>query len=122
MNNDESESMDNELEELILGKITEFNEKIKTDEKLRKELTGETRKAQLEITDGKSYSFVLLDNQLQDFKEGTVDNPDLRFSSDKVTMLGILKKEINPLKAYMITKKLKIKASLEDMLRFRKFF
>lgn len=122
MNDGASDSMNQELEELILVKITEFNEKIQTDEKLRKELTGETRKAQIDITDGKIYSFVLTDNQLQDFKEGTIENPDLLFSSDKATLLGILKKEINPLKAYMITKKLKIKASLEDILRFRKLF
>ena len=116
MNDGASDSTNQELEELILVKITEFNEKIQTDEKLRKELTGETRKAQIDISDGKIYSFVLSDNQLQDFKEGTIENPDLLFSSDKATLLGILKKEINPLKAYMITKKLNKKSKNSEII------
>jgi putative sterol carrier protein len=122
MTEESADPMGQELEELIKTKIDEFNEKIKTDEKLNKEFEGEYRKAQLTITDGKTYSFELKDKEVQNFQEGGIDKPDIVFTSDKATLLGVLKKEINPLKAVMITKKLKIKASLEDMLRFRKFF
>jgi len=122
MSDENDDQLSQELEELILTKIDEFNEKIKTDEKLSKEFEGEYRRAQVIITDGKTYSFELKDKQVQNFQEGEIENPDIVFTSDKATLLGIMKKEINPLKAVMITKKLKIKASLEDMLRFRKFF
>ena len=37
-------------------------------------------------------------------------------------LAGLINKEINPIKAFLITKQLKIQASLEDKLRLRKFF
>ena len=122
MTEEASESIEQEIEDLIKVYVAAFNEKCESDEKLRAELEGKVRKAQVDITDGKTYSFLLKDSQLQDFKPEPIEEPDIVFAADKETMLGLLKKEINPLKALMITKKLRVTASLEDKLTFRKFF
>lgn len=109
------------MEDLMKDAIKNFNERSKTDEDLRKALDGKTRSVEIEITNGKTYHFNLQDNQMTELEEGAVDNPDVKITTDLATMEGILKKEINPLKAYA-SGNLKFKASLMDLLTLKKFF
>jgi putative sterol carrier protein len=108
--------------DLLSEQLAKFNERLSTDPKLQKEMEGIERKIQIDVTDGVSYYTILKDKHVSDLEEGAVENPDIVISSDEATLRGLINKEINPIKAFLITKKLKIQASLEDKLRLRKFF
>jgi putative sterol carrier protein len=109
------------MEDLLMGVIDKFNNRVQNDEKLQKELEGVSRKIQIEVTDGKSYHFLLEDMRISDFGEGNADSPDITIISDTATIQGLFNKEIGPMKA-LATKRLKLKGSLQDMLRIRKLF
>lgn len=102
--------------------ITKFNERMKTDEKLQKEMEGVERTIMIDVTDGAKYHTLLKDKHAGELKEGSIENPDILITANEATFKGLINKEINPIKAFLITKQLKVKASLEDKLRLRKFF
>ncbi|MFQ6107341.1 MAG: SCP2 sterol-binding domain-containing protein [Thermoplasmata archaeon] len=106
---------------LFTDAIRKFNERARTDEKLKKELKGITRKIQIDVADGEDYNFVLRDLQISDLCEGRIESPDIVIGASTETFTALLAKEMGPMKA-IATRKLKIKASLEDMFRLRKFF
>lgn len=106
---------------LLMDAIRKFNEKAETDEKLKKELKGITRKIQVDVTDGEGYNFVLEDTRVSDLREGEIESPDIVITASTETFTALLTKEMGPMKA-IATRKLKMKASLEDMFRLRKFF
>lgn len=106
---------------LLLDAVRKFNDKAETDEKLKKELKGVTRRIQIDVTDGEDYSFVLADLKISDFREGGIESPDVIIRASSDTFSALLTKQMGPMKA-LATRKLKIKASLDDMFRLRKFF
>ena len=108
--------------DMLNNMIRKFNERIKTDEKLQAEMEGIVRIIQIEITDGPKYYTIIKNKHADDLKEGIMENPDIVITSDEATMTGLINKEISPIKAFLVTKQLKIKASLEDKLRLRKLF
>jgi putative sterol carrier protein len=110
------------MQDLLNEQLNKFNERIKTDEKLQKELEGFERTIQIVITDGATYHTTFKDNHAGVLTEGSLDKPDILISADEATLRGLLNKEISPIKAFLITKALKIEASLEDKLRLRKLF
>jgi putative sterol carrier protein len=116
INNEEGEG----LKEILMNAIEKFNEKCKTDEKLRKELNDVSRRVNIEITDDKNYHFILKNAMISGFDEGNLENPDMTIISDRETIYGLMKKEISPFKAYA-TGKIKIKGSLMDLLRLKEF-
>ncbi len=106
---------------LLEDAVRKFNEKAQADPKLAAELEGVERKVLIDCRDGPKYSFLLKDKQIGPLSEAPVDAPDVTIVSDTETLTALLKKEMGPMKAYA-TQKLKIKASLDDVLRLRKFF
>lgn len=109
------------MRELLEKAVTRFNELAKTDEKLRKELAGVERKILLDLKDGTMYNINLKDYHIDGVKEGSVDSPDITIIADRITLEKLFKKEMGPMKAIALHK-LKVKASIEDLLRLRKFF
>ncbi|MFQ6129162.1 MAG: SCP2 sterol-binding domain-containing protein [Thermoplasmata archaeon] len=109
------------MKELLLEAFRKFNERAKTDAKLRKQLEGVSRKIQVDVTDGEGYNFVLEDLQVSDLREGKIGSPDVVLVASRDTYIALLTKDMGPMKA-IATRKLRIKASLEDILRLRKFF
>lgn len=109
------------MRELLEQAISKFNEKARTNEKLQADLDGIERKVFVDCKDGPKFNFLLKDKRIGPLAEGPVDAPDVTILSDSATLTALLKKEMGPMKAYA-TQKLKIKASLEDVLRLRKFF
>lgn len=110
------------MKDLLNEQLARFNERIKTDEKLQKEMEGIERKIQIEITDQGSYYTILKEKQAGELQDGIIDNPDIVITTDSETIKGLINKEISPIKAFLVTKQLKVKASLEDKLRLRKLF
>jgi putative sterol carrier protein len=108
-----------DIEAVLKDLIERFNKKALEDDKLRKELKDVTRKIEINISDQGSFNMLLKDVKLIDFSKGEADSPDIKVITDSETFDGLLSRKIGPMKA-LATKRLKIKASLEDMLRFRK--
>jgi len=116
-------AMSEELKALMGDAIGKFNAKAAEDPKLAQELEGITRHILLDMTDGPKYNFTIADKKIHPLAEGPIDDPHLTITSDTATMLGLLKKEIKPMKAFALGKvKISGKTKLEDMLRLRKFF
>ncbi len=109
------------MEEQLRSMIDKFNSKAETDEKMQKELEGVERSIVLILTDDKTYSFHIRDQRIRDFAKGELEDPDIRIVSDSQTLKALINGEMGPMKA-LATKKLQIKASLEDMFRLRKLF
>ncbi len=109
-----------EVKELIENAMKAFNEKVKEDEKMAKELEGLERTVVIRLSDDGTYGFRVSNKEAKDLKEGDAEG-DIEILSDSQTIIGLFNKEIGPMKA-MATKKLKINASLQDMLKMRKFF
>lgn len=107
-----------QLEEKLRDMINQLNERLKTDEKLKETLKEKKRFVEIEITDNNTYNFLLENAEVKDFSTGSIEKPDIKITTDTATLTGILNEEINPLKAY-VTKKLKVKASLMDLLTIK---
>lgn len=109
------------MKELLERAIGKFNERARTDAKLQAELEGIARTILVDLRDGPKYHFLLDGGRIGDVADGPVEGPDITILSDSTTLTAILKKEMGPMKAYA-TQKLKVKASLDDLVRLRKFF
>ena len=109
-----------EVRKLLEDAITQFNAKVDEDEKLAKELEGIERSIAVKISDGENYHFMLKDKKATPLEDGEID-ADIEILTDTETLLALFRKEMGPMKA-IATKKLKINASLQDMIRIRKFF
>ncbi len=109
------------MKEVLEKVIFKFNERTKIDEKLRNELMGIERKIQLELKDGAKFNFILKDAHVDGVNDGPIAMPDITIITDTVTLDALFKREMGPMKAIAL-QRLKVKASIEDMLRLRKFF
>ena len=109
------------MKELIEQAVAKFNARAQADEKLQRELEGVERTVLLDLKDGTKFHFQLKDRRIGPVADGPVEAPDVTILSDPATLTALLTKEMGPMKAYA-TGKLKIKASLEDVLRLRKLF
>ncbi|HWM51033.1 MAG TPA: SCP2 sterol-binding domain-containing protein [Thermoplasmata archaeon] len=106
---------------LLEDLITKFNAKAATDPGLRAELGGLTKTVQIELKDGTKYHFTLKDERVAALFDGGVEHPDITIATDADTLAALIRREVGPFKAYA-TGKLRLKGSLEDLARFRKFF
>ena len=106
---------------LLEDLITKFNAKTATDPGLRAELDGLTKTIQIELKDGTKYHFTLKDQRVAALFDGGVEHPDITIATDADTLAALIRREVGPFKAYA-TGKLRLKGSLDDLARFRKFF
>jgi putative sterol carrier protein len=109
------------MKDLLDDAIARFNEKAEKDANFRKELEGVERTVLVDLKGGTTYHFTLRDMRIDGVREGPVEDADITIQSDEETLTAIFRKEMGPMKAYA-TGRLKIRASLEDVLRLRKFF
>ncbi len=109
------------VEEYFNTAIEEFNKKGESDPKLKQEMAGIHRIVQIEVSDGDTYNFVLDNAHVSGLQKGPVPNPDIRVIGSTETFDLLWKRELRPMKALAL-RKIQVKASLEDMLRLRKFF
>ena len=108
------------LEPQLQELIAKFNDKIANDEKLRGELKGVDRKVLIDL-ESEKYSFHLFDAKVNDFKPGAIADPDITIQSDPETMEGLISGKTKPMKALAL-RKLRLKGSIDDMLRLRSLF
>ncbi len=109
------------MREMLEDLIRKFNAKVASDPALRAELVGLRKTVLIELKDGTKYHFMLADQKVAGLIDGGVDPADITISTDADTLRGLILREIGPFKAYA-TGKIKLKGTLEDLARFRKFF
>ena len=108
-------------EEVFKEMIVKFNQKAAEDPKLAKELAGVRRVVEIDVSDGESFNFVLENAHVGELLKGKVERPDILVIGSRDTFLQMRSGELRPMKALAL-KKIQVKATLEDMLRLRKFF
>lgn len=104
---------------LIEEAIAKFNEKVASDPKLAQEVEGVRRIVLIDLKTSK-YHFVLEDRRIEGLEDGGIDNPDVTILTDEETLAGLFNRTIGPMKAYA-TGRLKFRATLDDVIRLRKF-
>lgn len=109
------------MRDLLEALITKFNAKVDADPTLSAEIGDLQKTVLIELSDGTKWHFTLKDRHVTGLLDGGVEHADIALLTDADTLRGLLLREIGPFKAYA-TGKLKFKGSLDDLLRFRKFF
>ena len=109
------------MKEMLEGLIAKFNAKVESDPGLRVELRDLTKTVLIELKDGTKYHFTLKDQRVAQLLDGGVEDADITIMTDADTLGSLIRREVGPFKAYA-TGKLRLKGSLEDLARFRKFF
>ncbi len=109
------------MREMLEEVIRKFNAKVASDPALRAELGDAPKTVLIELKDGAKYHFTVEDQKISGLIDGSVDHADITLTTDAETLRGLILREIGPFKAYA-TGKVKLKGSLEDISRIRKFF
>ena len=100
--------------------IARFHDRVDKDEALQKELDGVKRKVNLNLCT-ETYHFILENKRVVDFGEGLLECPDILIESDPQTVEELYSGKMKVMKAWAL-RKLRVKGSLEDVMRLRKFF
>ena len=100
--------------------MSKFNAKVSCDDALRKELAGVKRRVQIDLGPEQFY-FILEDSKVEGVCDGRIENPDITIISDEETIRKIHCRELKIMKAWAL-KKIRVRGSLEDIMRLRKFF
>jgi putative sterol carrier protein len=107
------------IEETLAALVDRFNRHSDQNPGLRTELQGIARTIAIRLTDKGVYAVDLKDGKLTDLRSGSPAKADVTITTDEATFLGLINKDIGPMKA-LVTRKLAIDGSLEDKLLFRK--
>lgn len=109
------------VKELLEDAVDKFNEKSRDDPKFKEELMDKTRTIVFTLDDGRAWNFKLEEAHIDGVQDGPLDGADINIFSDEETIRGIFDGSISPMRAYAL-KKIRFKASLQDLLTLRKFF
>jgi putative sterol carrier protein len=107
------------IEETLAGVVDRFNRHAEKNPALKTELAGLRRTIRIRVTDEGTYAVDLRDGKLENLRSDGAGPADLTITTDQATFLGLIAKEIGPMKA-IVTRRLAIEGSLEDKLLFRK--
>ncbi|MCU0861471.1 MAG: SCP2 sterol-binding domain-containing protein [Methanomassiliicoccales archaeon] len=100
--------------------IDRFNERVAKDPELSKEVSCIKKKVQLDLG-CESYYFTLDCGRVERLYDGTIPDPDITIISDPDTIIKLFRGEMKIMKAWAL-KKVKVKGSIDDVLKLRKFF
>ena len=107
------------IEETLASLVQRFNRHAAQNPAVKTELAGLVRSIAIHFTDGGDFLVDLKDGNLGGLRTGNSTRTDLTIRTDTATFLGLINKEIVPMKA-LVTRKLQIEGTLEDKLLFRK--
>lgn len=105
---------------ILQDTIDRFNDRVAKDPALKKELECIKKKVQLELG-CEQYYFYLDCAKVEKLYEGSIPDPDITIISDPDTVTKLFNGEMKIMKAWAL-KKVKVKGSIDDILRLRKFF
>jgi len=99
--------------------VARFNERARKDPELSNELAGFKKKVLIDLGTEK-FNFTLMDKCIDCVNEGSIPDPDITLITDPDTLEKLINGEMKAMKAWAL-KKVRLKGSLDDVLRFRKF-
>ena len=111
--------MTNAVIDLLDEKVIEFNSRIDNEPKFSKMIEGKNRTICICVSDGENYSSKLENLRIEDFVKTDNADADLVVTANSEVLIGLINREISPIKAYM-SGDLKVKASLTDMLLLKR--
>lgn len=111
--------MNEEVATTVAALVARFNDHTSLKPKVAEELKGLERTIAVRLTDGESYGVDLRDGKLQNLRSPAPARADVGIVTDSETFLGLVRKEVGPMKA-LVTGRLKLEGSLEDKLLFRR--
>ena len=113
--------MTNSVIDLLDEKVIEFNSRIDGEPEFSKMIEGKNRTICICVSDGDNYSTKLESMRIEDFVKTENTDADLVVTANSEVLIGLINREISPIKAYM-SGDLKVKASLTDMLLLKRLF
>ena len=113
--------MTNSVIDLLDDKVIEFNSRIDEEPKFSRMIEGKDRTICICVSDEKNYSTKLEAMRIEDFVQTDNTDADLVVTANSEVLIGLINREISPIKAYM-SGDLKVKASLTDMLLLKRLF
>jgi putative sterol carrier protein len=105
---------------LMEDTIARFHDRVEKDPALKKELEGVYKKVNINLCT-ESYHFYLENSRVEGFDTGLIDGADIIIESDCQTVTDLYSGKMKIMKAWAL-RKIRIKGSLEDVMRLRKFF
>lgn len=111
--------MTDEISTTIQALVDRFNQHTSLKPKVAEELKGLERTIAVRLSDGPSYAVDLRKGKLENLRTPAPATVDVGIVTDAATFLGLVRKEIGPMKA-IVTGRLKLEGSLEDKLLFRR--
>jgi putative sterol carrier protein len=105
---------------ILQDTVDRFNARVAKDPALHKELECIKKKVQLDLG-CEEYYFILDCAKVEKLYEGSILDPDITITSDPDTVIKLFNGEMKIMKAWAL-KKVKVKGSIDDILRLRKFF
>ena len=107
------------IEETLASLVERFNRHAQQNPAVKSELAGLQRSIAIHFSDSDHFLLELKDGALGGLRTGNSTKTDLTIRTDTATFLGLVHRDIGPMKA-LVTRKLVIEGSLEDKLLFRK--
>ena len=107
--------------DLLDEKVIEFNSRIDEEPEFSRMIKDMDRTICICVSDEKNYSTKLEAMRIEDFVQTDNTDADLVVTANSEVLIGLINREISPIKAYM-SGDLKVKASLTDMLLLKRLF
>ncbi len=109
-----------EEEKEVLEKLVQkFKKKIDEDDSVKKKMKDFQRDIQVDFDSGNQYNMSLEEAEISEIREGPIEDSDITLATDVGTLEDLLEEEIGAMQAYA-SNKIKVDASLTDMLKFKK--
>lgn len=109
-----------EISEIIENIRTVFNNRSAKDATFRESLKNFDRTIAFTLTDNDSYWFAISNGTVQAINKGIPLRSDIKLISDTESLIMILSGKLDAMKA-MMTRRLKISGSLQDVSWLKKF-
>ncbi|MFW5928192.1 MAG: SCP2 sterol-binding domain-containing protein [Thermoplasmatota archaeon] len=98
--------------------VEKFKKKIKNDDELREKVKDYDRKIMIDFKEDDFYNLEFRSGEVSDVREGPIDDADITIKTDPETLHNLLEGNMGAMEAYA-KKKMKIDASLTDMLKIK---
>jgi len=108
-----------EEKETLEKLVQKFRKKIDEDDSLKEDIKDFERDIQVDFDSGNQYNMSLEEAEISEIREGPIEGSDITLATDVGTLDDLLEGEVGAMQAYA-SNKIKVDASLTDMLKFKK--
>ncbi len=110
-----------EPREILGNMISKFEKTVEEKDGIEDKLEGFKRDISISFNDDGNFHFSIDETEMGEIKEGSNDDADIKITTDTETLTSLLNKDMKPMEAYA-RKKIKVDASIMDMLKIKNIF